>query len=233
MSREPPKTPDERVEPFLEGRLHVVQPRNGYRFSVDALLLAGFVTVRRADRVVDRGTGCGIIPLMLLQERGAEWVTGLEVQEGLARLAARNARLNRFQGRMSVVRGDLRSPPFRHGSFHAAVCNPPYRRAESGRINPDRERAVARHEILASLPDILETARLLLRGKGRLAMIYPAERLTELLTRMRGLGLEPKRLQFVHPELTAGAKLVLVEAARDGRPGMAVLPPVLDQGGYS
>lgn len=228
-----PCGPDERVDPFLDGRLQVIQSRAGYRFSVDALLLADFATIRKGDRVVDLGTGCGIIPLLLLRSRGAAWVVGLEIQEALAFQASRNARLNALHDRMPVVRGDLRRPPLEHGSFHAVVCNPPYRRARSGRINPDRERAVARHEILASLDDILRSSRLLLRGKGRVSLVYPAERLTDLLARMRGIGLEPKRLQFVHPRVDAGAELVLVEAAREGRPGVTVLPPILDQGGYS
>jgi len=103
----------------------------------------------------------------------------------------------------------------------------------SGRINPDPERAVARHEIHASLGDVLKAARRLLEGKGRLATIYPAERLTDLLARMRGIGLEPKRLRAVHPSLDAPAKLVLVEGVCDGRPGLEILPPLVDQGDFS
>jgi tRNA1Val (adenine37-N6)-methyltransferase len=228
-----PCGPGERVDPFLDGRLQVIQSRDGYRFSVDALLLADFVTIRKGDRVVDLGTGCGIVALVLIRSRGAARVAALEIQEALASRAARNAEINGCRDRMPVVLGDLRRPPFKHGGFHVVVCNPPYRRSRSGRTNPDRERAVARHEILASLDDILRSARLLLRGKGRLALIYPAERLTDLLVRMRGLGLEPKRLQLAHPSLHAGAKLALVEAVLEGRPGVTVLPPILDQGGYS
>ncbi|MCF8063049.1 MAG: methyltransferase, partial [Deltaproteobacteria bacterium] len=180
-----PCGPGERIEPFLDGRLQVIQSRSGYRFSVDALLLADFVRVRKGDRVVDLGTGCGIIPLLLLCSRRIESVVGLEVQEELALQAIRNAGLNGFDNRFLLVRGGLRRPPLKHGGFHAVICNPPYRRARSGRINPDRERAVARHEIMASLDDILRAARVLLRGKGRLSLIYPAERVTDLLARMR------------------------------------------------
>lgn len=223
----------ERVDSFLDGRLQVIQSGKGYRFSVDALLLADFVSTRKGDRVVDLGTGCGIIPLLMLCSRAVSKVTGLEIQKELAVQAVRNARLNRLEHKMLVVRGDLRRPPFRNGIFHVAVCNPPYRRAKSGRINPDRERAIARHEILTSLDDILRSARLLLRGKGRMAMIYPSERLTDLLANMRGVGLEPKRLQFVHSDLKFEAKLVLVEAVCEGRPGVKVLPPIPDQGKYS
>ena len=232
-SQSPRIKPHERIDPFLDGRLRIIQSRRGYRFSVDALHLAGFVRVGEEDRVADLGTGCGIIPLMLLTTRSVGQVVGLEIQEELASQAARNARLNGCSERMCVVRGDLRRPPFGARTFDVVVCNPPYRKAESGRINPDPERAIARHEILASLGGILSAARWLLRGKGRLATIYPAERLTDLLARMRGIGLEPKRVQTVHPNLASPAKLVLVEGVCDGRPGARVLPPIADQGDYT
>ena len=221
------------MDAFLGGKLRLIQSARGYRFSVDALLLAGFMTIRKGDRVVDLGTGCGIIPLMLLLEHSPAWVIGLEIQGELAHQAARNALINGFQAKMKVVMGDLRFPPLPVGCCDVVVCNPPYRRKTSGRINPDRERAVARHEILASLDDILSSARLLLKNTGRLSMVYPATRLGDLLVCMRGHGLEPKRLQIVYPDLKAEAKMTLVEAVVGGRPGLRLLPPVLDQGKYS
>ncbi len=220
------------MDPFLDGRLTVIQSRRGYRFSVDALLLSSFAGVRRGDLVVDLGTGCGIISLVLLCSRDAGRLIGLEIQDGLARQAIRNAKLNGLETSMAVVRGDLRRPPLKNGIFDLAVSNPPYRKAKSGRINPDQERAIARHEIQACLDDVLQTARLLLREKGRLAVIYPAERSGDLLIRMRGAGVEPKRLQFVYPDLRSEAKLVLVEGVLGGRPGLKVLPPIVDQGEY-
>lgn len=217
----------ERVDSFLDGRLKVIQSRWGYRFSVDAMLLSDFAGVRRGDRVADLGTGCGIIPLLLLCSRDAGWVAGLEIQEGLAGQALRNMRINGLESRMAVVRGDLRRPPLQNGSFDVVVSNPPYRRAGSGRINPDQERAIARHEIMACLDDVLKAARLLLRKKGKLAVIYPAERSAELLVRMRGAGLEPKRLRFVHSDLKSEAELVLAEGVLGGRPGVKILSPAL------
>ena len=232
-TRSPHLEPHERLDIFLGGRLRVIQSRQGYRFSVDALFLSGFVTVKKGDLVVDLGTGCGIVLLMLLLERPVCRAVGLEIQEELASQASRNARINGFQGRMGVVLGDLRRAPLARGCCDVVVCNPPYRRKDSGRINPDHARAVARHEMLASLDEILASARGLVRGKGRLAMVYPAERLADLMARMRGHGFEPKRVQIVYPSLQAEAKLALVEATAGGRPGLRVLPPILDQGGYS
>lgn len=224
---------NERLDVFLDGKIRVIQSKRGYRFSMDALLLAEFASVKSGDRVVDLGTGCGIILLALLTTSPAAFAVGVEIQEHLASQAGRNAVLNGLDARMVVVRGDLRRPPLRQGIWDLVVCNPPYRKAQSGRINPDPERAVARHEILADIGDILAAARLLLKAKGRLAMVYPCSRMADLIVRMRSIGLEPKRIQMVHPNISSEAKLALVEASWGGRPGVSILPPVLDQGPYS
>ena len=225
--------PDESLDVFLDGRLKLIQPKNGYRFSIDAVLLAEFVAAKPEDILIDLGTGCGIIPLMLLLKNLVQQAMGLEIQPALARLAGRNAVLNGFEDKMQVIIGDIKQPPFASGSADLVICNPPYRRKESGRINPDPQRAIARHEIMASLNDILAAGRKLLRTKGRLAVVYPAARLADILARMRAYQLEPKRLQLVYPSLETGAQLALIEANLNGRSGLHILPPLLDQGDFS
>jgi tRNA1Val (adenine37-N6)-methyltransferase len=228
-----PVAPDETIDDFLDGGFRLIQSRTGYRFSIDALLLSSFVTVRKGDRIIDLGTGCGVIPLMILSTRPVKSAFGLEIQQTLASQAARNARLNNLGRKMGTVRGDIRHLPFCDGWADVVTCNPPYRKKDSGRINPDPERAVARHEIHVSTDDILGAARRLLKAKGRLAMIYPATRMVDLLVRMRRFQLEPKRLQTVHPDLHSEGRRVLVEASKGGRPGLKILAPILDQGDYS
>jgi tRNA1Val (adenine37-N6)-methyltransferase len=225
--------PDESIDGFEGGDLRLIQSRTGYRFSIDAILLSEFVTIKSGDVVMDLGAGCGIIPLMLLLKKPIARAYALEIQWGLAYQTARNAMLNSFEERMSVVMGDIRTPPFSLKFADVIVCNPPYRRPESGRINPDRQRAIARHEILASLDDILRAAKGMLKPKGRLAMIYPAERLTDLMFRIRSFGMEPKRLRVIYPSLNSEAKLALLEASVGGRAGLKVLPPLVDQGDYT
>lgn len=225
--------PDESIDHFMEGRLKLIQSKEGYRFSIDAILLSEFVTVRPGDIVVDLGTGCGIIPLILLLTRPVGRAFGLEIQEELAAQAARNASLNGFEDRMEVIIGDIRHPPMARKSADVVICNPPYRQVRSGRINPDQRRAIARHELLASIDDILLAAKGLLRKKGRLALIYPSVRLTDILVRIRRFGLEPKRLQINHPSLESKAKLALIEASLGGRPGLEITPPLLGQGDFS
>ena len=224
---------DETIDHFLEGRLKIIQSRNGYRFSIDAVLLSEFVTTRPEDRVVDLGTGCGVIPLILLLRRSIEHVFGLEIQPDLAHQAARNALLNGFNKKMEIILGDMKQLPLRPSSIDLVICNPPYREKNSGRLNPDPQRAIARHEILASLNDVLNVARTLLKARGRLALIYPVARLADLLVRLRGHDLEPKRMRVIYPNMESAARLVLVEAYAGGRRGLKILPPLIDQGDFS
>jgi tRNA1Val (adenine37-N6)-methyltransferase len=217
----------------MEGRLALIQSKTGYRFSVDALLLAQFATVRKADVIVDLGTGCGVLALLLLLTKPLGRAYGLEIQSELAGQARRNAVLNGFEDRMEVVRGDIRNPPFREGFADLVICNPPYRPARSGRINPDRRRAIARHEILASLDHILAAGKKTLKSRGRFSIIYPASRAADVMAKMRLQGLEPKRVRVVYPGPMERAKLILVEARSGGAGGLIIEPPIIGQGDFS
>ena len=225
--------PGETVDSFKDGRLRIIQSKTGYRFSIDAVLLSDFANIKKHDTVVDLGTGCGVIPLSLLISKPVRHVYCVEIQPELASQAVRNAKLNKLHNKMSVILGDMRNLPLPASSADVVVCNPPYRRKESGRINPDNQRAIARHEIHASLIDIISASKYLLRTKGRLSTIYPAERLTDLIDELRKAGFEPKKLRVIHPDLSAGAKLVLMEAWLGGKNGLTILPPLLGQGDYS
>jgi len=224
---------DESMDEFMDGRLKVIQSKKGYRFSVDAILLSEFVSIREGDRVVDLGTGCGIIPLVLLLTRPIRRVLALEIQPDLADQASRNALLNGFAGRMDVLVGDIRTMPIAPLSADVVICNPPYRQKMSGRINPDPQRAIARHEIMMSLEDILRASKRLLKAGGRLAVIYPSARLVDMMAKMERYGLEPKRMRLVYPDEESEAKLVLLEATAGGRQGLKVLPALFDQGDFS
>jgi len=225
--------PGETIDPFMEGRLRIIQSKKGYRFSIDALLLADFVTIKKNDIVADLGTGCGVIPLSILAAKPVKHVYCIEIQQELAFQAIRNAKLNNLENRMSVIMGDIKNPPLPVSSVNVVVCNPPYRRKESGRINPDEQRAIARHEIYATLDDIIKAARYLLTTKGRLSIIYPAERMTSLIEKLKASGFEPKKLRVIYPDTGANAKLVLMEAWLNGNSGLTILPPLFGQGAYS
>ena len=223
----------ETVDTFLNGRLQIIQSQKGYRFSVDALLLADFVITGDEDIVVDLGAGCGIISLFLAVQKEPGFIVGLELQDELVSQARRNVTLNGLEEKVAIIQGDLRHLPLSPGFADIVVCNPPYRTAQSGRINPDVGKAIARHEIAVSLDAVLAASKALLKRKGRLALIYPANRMAEIFTKMRRERLEPKRLQIIFPDSTSEAKLALIEGRLQARPGVKVLPPIFGQGDYS
>ena len=223
----------ETIDSFLDGRLRIIQSRQGYRFSVDALLLAEFVSIKAEDLVVDLGAGCGIISLFLALEGEVGFIFGLELQEELASQAKRNIALNGLEKKITIIRGDLRHLPLAPESAHVVVCNAPYRRERSGRINPDPSKAIARHEIKVSLDNILASGKILLKPGGRLALIYSANRLTEVFSKMRAQEIEPKRLQIIFPDSTSHAKLAMIEGRLGGRSGLKILPPIFGQGNFS
>lgn len=216
----------------MNGRLRLIQSKNGYRFSIDAVLVSEFVSTKPGDIVVDLGAGCGVISLLLLLTRDIAYAVGIEIQPDLADQARRNTALNGFSNKMGIVLADIRSLPLAPCIADVIVCNPPYRRKNSGRVNPDLQRAIARHELKATLDDIVESSERILKPGGKLAIIYPAGRLVDLLVRMRSLGLEPKRARVIYPTIQSESKMVLVEANKGGKAGLKILPPLVGQGDF-
>jgi tRNA1Val (adenine37-N6)-methyltransferase len=214
---------------FFNGRIKVFQHRQGYRFSIDAVLLAAFSAPEAGDRIVDLGTGCGIIPLILGHRFPSVSITGIEIQPELASLASQNVEANGLKERISIIRKDLRFLSIRDfgGPVDLVISNPPYRKGRSGRVNPHPQRAAARHEILATLQDVADAAVRLLGIGGRFAIVFPAERITDLLTSLRSAGIEPKHIQTVHAKAHDPGRLVLVSGVKGGRPGAAVHEPLV------
>jgi tRNA1(Val) A37 N6-methylase TrmN6 len=224
---------NETIDTVLNGRLKIIQSREGYRFSVDALLLAEFVSAKSKDIVVDLGAGCGVISLILAAKKKAGFILGIELQKELVSQAKRNILLNGLDKKIAMIQGDLRCPPVTQGFVHVVVSNPPYRQDKSGRINPHSGKAIARHEIAARLDDILAASKKLLSTGGKLALIYPANRLTEICSKMKEQNLEPKRLQIIFPDSSSHAKLAMIEGRLQGKSGLKILPPIFGQGNFS
>ncbi len=222
-------SPDETLDTFLNGKLQVLQKKKGYRFSADSILLSQFVRIRKNERVIDLGTGCGILLLFLSQTAKAHSFVGVEIQKGLAECAQKNVVLNHLDGRISILRQDYRElrKTFPPGSFDVVLSNPPYRKYRSGRINPSFEKAVARHEIKGTLQDLISTVSYLLHPKGRCYLIFPAVRTVDLIVSLRSEKLEPKRLQFVHPRPEGEAKFVLTESIRTSGVELRIMNPLI------
>ncbi len=213
---------------FFNGQLKISQEGLGYRYSLDAILLACYVAPRPGNRIIDLGTGCGVISLLIAYRHSEIKIYGVEIQKALSGIADLNVRQNRLKERIIIICQDmltLRADQV-SGPVDLVVCNPPYRKAASGRINPDYQKAVARHEIKITLAGVIETARRLLRTAGRFIIIYPVERLADLIEQLRKKGLEPKSLCMVHSNSKAPAKLILLEAVSQGRPGLKVDSPL-------
>jgi len=226
------------TDTFFKGRLKVKQARNGYRFSIDAVLLAHFVNPRPGDTILDLGSGCGIIPLMLAFRHPNVMLYGVEIQAALADLALANVAVNGLAGRVTIMQQDLKdlTAGSMGGRIDLVVSNPPFRKVNSGRMNPHEQRAIARHEIMITLQDVIAAASRVLPLGGRFVTIYAVERLVDMLVSLRAVKLEPKQMRMVHSNEDRKAHLFLMEAVKGGNPGLAVGPPlnIYNQaGGYT
>ncbi|KJR98085.1 MAG: hypothetical protein VR65_21495 [Desulfobulbaceae bacterium BRH_c16a] len=217
---------------LFDGDLICFQHSAGYRFSVDSVLLAHFVAVRKDDRIVDIGTGCGIIMMILLYRWGhlISEITGLEIQQSLADLALKNLKVNGLEERGRVMIGDLKNilELIPAESSDTVVCNPPFYQFGSGRQNDNPEANLARHQCLASLDDILLASARVIRNKGSMYCIYPAEQIGRFIVFAGRYRLEVKRLQFIYgypQQKDNDARLVLIHCSKNGGSGTKILPP--------
>ncbi|MBW2569421.1 MAG: tRNA1(Val) (adenine(37)-N6)-methyltransferase [Deltaproteobacteria bacterium] len=217
------------TDTFYNGRIQVKQNKSGYRFSIDAVLLASHACPREDDKVLDLGTGCGIIPLMLAYRNPKIKIYGVELQKALAEIAVINIKDNNMEDRVTILCLDIKDlkQDMVSGPVDLVVCNPPYRKVKSGRMNPDEQRAVARHEIKVTLYDVIETSCRMLHTSGKFITIYPAERLVDIISQMRSAGIEPKFFRMVYSKREAEAKLILLEGVKGGRPGIKIGPPLI------
>ncbi|MBL0389053.1 tRNA1(Val) (adenine(37)-N6)-methyltransferase [Tumebacillus sp. ITR2] len=233
--------PGERLDDLQTKDLRIIQSDEVFSFSLDAVLLAHYVTLRNRDRVLDMGTGNGVIPLLLasrseLPRRAG--IVGLEIQERLADMAQRNVSGNQLQETIEIVNGDLREAVrhFGHESFDVVTCNPPYRPAGIGDASLNPHVAIAKHEITAKLEDVVTAAAKLLKYQGKFAMVHRPDRLADIIALMKLHKLEPKRLLLVHPRAHLRPNILLIEAIKGGKPELRIDPPLFvhtDDGGYT
>lgn len=219
---------EETLDEILGGRLKIRQSKTGYRFNLDSLILAHFVTCRPQSVNLDLGCGNGILALVLAARFVQSRWRGLELQAGLGALARKNVEENGLAARVTIDIGDARNIQkiYAPHTFDAVVFNPPYRKIHSGRINPLPEKAIARHEVSGSLAGFLAAAVYALKPKGRVFAVYPATRLAELMRRFDKKGIEPKRLKPVFSDDTTDAEFVLVEGRQGAREELKMEPPL-------
>ena len=219
----------ERIDDLERNGYRIIQDTHRFCFGMDAVLLSGFARVKDDARVLDLGTGTGIIPILLEAKTKAAHLTGLEIQEDSADMARRSVRLNGLQEKISIVTGDIKEAGrlFDAASFDVITSNPPYMTAQHGLTNPEDAKAIARHEILCTLEDVIAQAARLLRPGGNFFMVHRPFRLAEIMVLLRAYRLEPKRMQLVHPFVDKEPNMVLIEANRGGKPRMTVERPLI------
>ncbi len=219
----------ERLDDLQKNGYQVIQDSNRFCFGMDAVLLAGYTRVKPREKVLDLGTGTGIIPILLRGRTKGESFTGLEIQPESADMATRSVMLNHLEDSVRIVTGDIKEADqiFGYDSFHVVTCNPPYMIAEHGLKNPMEAKAIARHEILCTLEDVVsQTSKLLMPG-GRFYLIHRPFRMAEIITCLCRYGLEPKKMRLVYPTVQQEPTMVLIEALKGGRPRVTVEKPLI------
>lgn len=219
----------ERIDELQRNGYRIIQHTEKFCFGMDAVLLSGFVRAKEGERILDLGTGTGIIPILLEAKTKAAHLTGLEIQAESADMAQRSVMLNGLEDKITIIEGDIKEADklFEAASFDIVTCNPPYMIGQHGLQNPDAPKAIARHEILCTLDDVAAKAAKLLRPGGRFFMVHRPFRLAEIMTVLTRYRLEPKRMRLVYPYIDKEPNMVLIEASRGGRSRMTVEKPLI------
>ena len=220
---------NERIDDLQRNGYQIIQDSKRFCFGMDAVLLSGFARAKEGDMVLDMCTGTGIIPILMEAKTKALHFTGLEIQEDSADMARRSVLLNHLEEKIDIVTGDVKEADtlFKAASFDVITCNPPYMTGQHGLQNKDEAKTIARHEVLCTLEDVVETAARLLKPGGNFYMVHRPFRLAEIMVMLSKYKLEPKRMQLVYPYVDKEPNMVLIEANRGGKPRLSVEKPLI------
>lgn len=221
--------PGERLDDLSRNGYRIIQDPERFCFGMDAVLLSGYVHMKSGGRVLDLGTGTGIIPILLEAKTEAAHLTGLEIQPDSADMARRSVRLNGLEEKIDIVEGDIREAAglFPAASFDVVTCNPPYMIGGHGLTNPEAPKAIARHEVKCTFKDVAVAASRLLRPQGSLYLVHRPFRLAEIIVTLSSFGLEPKRMKLIYPFVDKEPNMVLLEARRGGKSRLTVEKPLI------
>lgn len=220
---------NERIDDLQRNHYKIIQDPDRFCFGMDAVLLSGFARAKEGDRVLDLGTGTGIIPILMEAKTCAAHLAGLEIQPDSADMARRSVKLNGLEEKIEIVTGDIKEAVslFGPASFDVVTCNPPYMTEHHGLINPGAPKAIARHELLCTLEDVISQAGRLVKPGGNFYMVHRPFRLADIFVLLRQYKIEPKRMKLVYPFVDKEPNMVLIEANRGGRPRMTVEKPLI------
>ena len=229
---------DESIDDLQLNGLRLIQKEKGFRFGVDAVLLSHFANIKKKHRVIDLCTGTGIVPFLVYGKYSPQEVIGLEIQEDMVEMANRSSILNNPEDKVKFINGDLKDKKIIDsiGKFDVVTVNPPYKLNNAGIVNPEDKLAIARHEIMCTLEDVIIASRRLLKDNGRMFIVHRPERLADIFGLMRKYKIEPKRVRMIHPNAKKAPNIVLVEGQRDGGAFLKWEEPLYvydDNGNYS
>ncbi|HHZ01389.1 MAG TPA: tRNA1(Val) (adenine(37)-N6)-methyltransferase [Tissierellia bacterium] len=229
---------NEKIEDLQCKGLRIIQNKKWFCFGMDAVLLTNYCDIRKDSKIVDLGTGTGIIPILLSGKRNYSKAYGIEIQPEVAEMAERSVRLNNLQDKIHILNIDLKDTLnyLEPNSFDAVISNPPYMLPNSGLINPEDKKAISRHELKCTLEDVVKIASKLLKPQGRFYMVHRPDRLADIFWYLREYRLEPKQIRFVHPSVSKKPNLFLIRASKGGKPELKFDPPLYiydDEGNYT
>jgi len=221
--------PGERVDDLHRNEYQIIQNTKKFCFGMDAVLLSGYAKVNSGESVLDLGTGTGIIPILLEAKTQGKHFTGLEIQEESADMARRSVALNKLEDKVDIVVGDIKEASARFGpaSFDVVTSNPPYMNHNHGLVNPGEAKAIARHEILCTLEDVIREASKVLKPNGRFYLVHRPFRLVEIINTLTAYKLEPKRMKLVYPYVDKEPNMVLIECVKGGKSMIKVEAPLI------
>ncbi|MDO4977792.1 MAG: tRNA1(Val) (adenine(37)-N6)-methyltransferase [Eubacteriales bacterium] len=221
--------PDERLDDLQIKGYKILQKTDGFCFGMDAVLLSDYAKPKKGAKVMDLCSGTGIIPILLEAKYPVSQVEGLEYQERFVEMAQRSIQINGQEGCISMSQGDVKEvrEHYAQDSFDVVTCNPPYMTGSHGLTNEDFSKAVARHEILCSLEDVIKASKWLLKPTGHLVMVHRPFRLAEILYMLKQYKLEPKRMRLVYPYVDKEPNMVLIDAVKGGKQRITVDPPLI------
>ena len=230
----------ETVVNLLNKDMKIIQRVDHFAFSLDSLLVSEFASITKyTNKIVDLGTGNGVIPLFLSKKTKAQ-ITGIEIQEISSDLAKRNVQLNNLEDQISIINDDMKNwrKYFRNNSVDMVISNPPFFKFDGNekQLNDLTQLTLARHEISITLEEIIQTASNLLKDKGHFALVHRVDRFMDIIENMKKYDIEPKKIQFCHTKINKEGKILLVEGIKYGKPGLRILPPLIandDDGQYS
>ena len=206
--------------------LVIDQEKTGYRYSIEPFLLADFMSLLPGQSVLDIGTGCGIIPILLMQRESGLKITAIEIQD--CSQAQKNITQNGMEQKITLIHGDFlkEAENLEPESFDHIVSNPPYRKIQTGRINPDAGKALARHELSLNMNSLLDKSVSLLKTGGQIVLAYPPKRMSETLRELECRSLYPRQARFIHGNFQTAAKIFLVSALKGKKSDFSVAPPL-------